>query len=79
MMYDCFDPTPPLPPQSFLSLVNLLSSPHAVWELLGHQPLPNKAEYNLREMPISLTVSLDVNTDPHTLRGECLTCHMYDS
>jgi hypothetical protein len=31
-------------------MVNLLSSPHAVWELLGQQPLPNKAEYNLREM-----------------------------
>lgn len=69
MMYDCFDPTPPLPPQSFLSLVNLLSSPHAVWELLGQQPLPNKAEYNLREMPTSVTVS----PDPHTLPGECWT------
>ncbi|CAB1342797.1 unnamed protein product [Coregonus sp. 'balchen'] len=34
---------------SFLSLVNLLSSPHA-------QPLPKKAEYNLREMPTSITI-----------------------
>uniref|UniRef100_A0A8C8JAJ0 Protein broad-minded n=1 Tax=Oncorhynchus tshawytscha TaxID=74940 RepID=A0A8C8JAJ0_ONCTS len=53
--------------KSFLSLVNLLSSPHAVWELLGQQPLPNKAEYNLREMPTSITDLIDrliaVNSD----------------
>uniref|UniRef100_A0A673Y927 Protein broad-minded n=1 Tax=Salmo trutta TaxID=8032 RepID=A0A673Y927_SALTR len=53
--------------KSFLSLVNLLSSPHAVWELLGQQPLPNKAEYNLREMPTSVTDLIDrliaVNSD----------------
>uniref|UniRef100_A0A8C7JFI3 Protein broad-minded n=1 Tax=Oncorhynchus kisutch TaxID=8019 RepID=A0A8C7JFI3_ONCKI len=53
--------------KSFLSLVNLLSSSHAVWELLGQQPLPNKAEYNLREMPTSITDLIDrliaVNSD----------------
>ncbi|CAB1340326.1 unnamed protein product [Coregonus sp. 'balchen'] len=53
--------------KSFLSLVNLLSSPHAVWELLGQQSLPNKAEYNLREMPTSITDLIDrliaVNSD----------------
>uniref|UniRef100_A0A8C7LMH5 Protein broad-minded n=1 Tax=Oncorhynchus mykiss TaxID=8022 RepID=A0A8C7LMH5_ONCMY len=53
--------------KSFLSLVNLLSSPHAMWELLGQQPLPNKAEYNLREMPTSITDLIDrliaVNSD----------------
>uniref|UniRef100_A0A6Q2XXI1 Protein broad-minded n=1 Tax=Esox lucius TaxID=8010 RepID=A0A6Q2XXI1_ESOLU len=53
--------------KSFLSLVNLLSSPYAVWELLGQQPLPNKAEYNLREIPASITDLIDrliaVNSD----------------
>ncbi|KAM7396009.1 hypothetical protein PAMA_007339 [Pampus argenteus] len=37
----------------FLSLVNLLSS-HSVWELLGRQPLANKSQYSLREMPTSI-------------------------
>ncbi|XP_022517701.2 protein broad-minded [Astyanax mexicanus] len=45
--------------KSFVTLVNLLSSPHAVWELLGHQALPNKIEYNLREMPTSIIDVMD--------------------
>ncbi|XP_059368287.1 protein broad-minded isoform X2 [Carassius carassius] len=53
--------------QSFLSLVNLLSSPHAVWELLGHQALPDKTEYNLREMATSVLDLMDrliiINSD----------------
>uniref|UniRef100_A0A671QM44 Protein broad-minded n=1 Tax=Sinocyclocheilus anshuiensis TaxID=1608454 RepID=A0A671QM44_9TELE len=53
--------------KSFLSLVNLLSSPHAVWELLGHRALPNKTEYNLREMPTSVLDLMDrliiINSD----------------
>ncbi|XP_051731318.1 protein broad-minded isoform X1 [Ctenopharyngodon idella] len=53
--------------KSFLSLVNLLSSPHAVWELLGHRALPNKTEYNLREMATSVLDLIDrliiINSD----------------
>ncbi|KAI7800130.1 putative protein broad-minded, partial [Triplophysa rosa] len=53
--------------KSFLSLVNLLSSPHAVWELLGRRTLPNKTEYNLREMASSVLDLMDrliiVNSD----------------
>ncbi|KAJ8396241.1 hypothetical protein AAFF_G00021080 [Aldrovandia affinis] len=53
--------------KSFLALVNLLSSSHAVCELLGHQILPNKAEYPLREMPTSIVDLMDrliiVNSD----------------
>uniref|UniRef100_A0AAR2JZZ3 Protein broad-minded n=1 Tax=Pygocentrus nattereri TaxID=42514 RepID=A0AAR2JZZ3_PYGNA len=53
--------------KSFLTLVNLMSSPHAVWELLGHQTLPNKTEYNLREMPTSIIDVMDrlvvINSD----------------
>ncbi|KAJ8009026.1 hypothetical protein DPEC_G00084570 [Dallia pectoralis] len=53
--------------KSFLSLVNLLSSSYAVWELLRQQPLTNKAEYNLREIPASITDLVDrliaVNSD----------------
>ncbi|XP_051511088.1 protein broad-minded isoform X2 [Myxocyprinus asiaticus] len=53
--------------KSFLSLVNLLSSPHAVWELLAHQALPNKTEYNLREMATSVFDLMDrliiINSD----------------
>uniref|UniRef100_UPI003AAA5ADE protein broad-minded-like n=1 Tax=Centroberyx gerrardi TaxID=166262 RepID=UPI003AAA5ADE len=45
--------------KSFLSLVNLLSSPQSVWELLGQQPLPNKSEYTLREMPTSVPDLID--------------------
>ncbi|KAL2792495.1 protein broad-minded isoform 1 [Daubentonia madagascariensis] len=36
--------------KSFLALVNLLSYP-VVYELVGNQDLPNKAEYSLREVP----------------------------
>ncbi|XP_026174854.1 protein broad-minded isoform X1 [Mastacembelus armatus] len=43
----------------FLSLVNLLSSSHSVWELLGRQPLANKSEYTLREMPTSIPDLID--------------------
>uniref|UniRef100_A0A8C1MB48 Protein broad-minded n=1 Tax=Cyprinus carpio TaxID=7962 RepID=A0A8C1MB48_CYPCA len=53
--------------KSFLSLVNLLSSPHAMWELLGHRALPNKNEYNLREMATSVLDLMDrliiINSD----------------
>uniref|UniRef100_A0A8C7Z9G3 Protein broad-minded n=1 Tax=Oryzias sinensis TaxID=183150 RepID=A0A8C7Z9G3_9TELE len=51
----------------FLSLVNLLSSSQSVWELLHQQPLPNKSEYSLREMPTSIPDLIDrliaVNSD----------------
>ncbi|KAK5852652.1 hypothetical protein PBY51_006503 [Eleginops maclovinus] len=53
--------------KSFLSLVNLLSSSQAIWELLGRQPLANKSEYTLREMPTCIPDMIDrliaVNTD----------------
>uniref|UniRef100_A0A665V1G2 Protein broad-minded n=1 Tax=Echeneis naucrates TaxID=173247 RepID=A0A665V1G2_ECHNA len=53
--------------KSFLSLVNLLSSSQSVWELLGQQPLANKCEYTLREMPSSIPDLIDrliaVNSD----------------
>ncbi|XP_041951920.1 protein broad-minded isoform X1 [Alosa sapidissima] len=45
--------------KSFLTLVNLLSSPYATWELLGGQALPNKSSYNLREMPTSIIDLID--------------------
>ncbi|KAA0708365.1 Protein broad-minded TBC1 domain family member 32 [Triplophysa tibetana] len=49
------------------SSVNLLSSPHAVWELLGRRTLPNNTEYNLREMATSVLDLMDrliiVNSD----------------
>ncbi|XP_041660694.1 protein broad-minded [Cheilinus undulatus] len=51
----------------FLSLVNLLSSSQSVWELLGGQPLADKSEYTLREMPTSIPDLIDrliaVNSD----------------
>ncbi|XP_015227210.1 PREDICTED: protein broad-minded [Cyprinodon variegatus] len=53
--------------KSFLSLVNLLSSSLAVWELLGRQLLANKSEYTLRETPTSIPDLIDrlvaVNSD----------------
>ncbi|KAM4632881.1 protein broad-minded [Polymixia lowei] len=53
--------------KSFLSLVNLLSSPQSMWELLGQQPLANKADYTLREMPTTIPDLIDrlivVNSD----------------
>uniref|UniRef100_A0A4W6EPP2 Protein broad-minded n=1 Tax=Lates calcarifer TaxID=8187 RepID=A0A4W6EPP2_LATCA len=53
--------------KSFLSLVNLLFSSQSVWELLGRQPLANKSEYTLREMPTSIPDLIDrliaVNSD----------------
>ncbi|GLD49786.1 protein broad-minded-like protein [Lates japonicus] len=45
--------------KSFLSLVNLLFSSQSVWELLGRQPLANKSEYTLREMPTSIPDLID--------------------
>ncbi|XP_007897852.2 LOW QUALITY PROTEIN: protein broad-minded [Callorhinchus milii] len=45
--------------KSFLALVNLLSSFHAVYELIGNQPLPNKATYSLREVPGSILDLID--------------------
>ncbi|XP_026048182.1 protein broad-minded-like [Astatotilapia calliptera] len=55
------------PLQSFLYLVNLLSSSQSVWQLLGRQSLANKSEYTLREMPTSIPDLIDrliaVNSD----------------
>lgn len=45
------------PFQSFLSLVNLLSSSQSVWKLVSRQPLANKSNYTLREMPTTVPVS----------------------
>ncbi|KAG9492911.1 hypothetical protein GDO78_001069 [Eleutherodactylus coqui] len=45
--------------KSFLALVNLLSSFHAVYELLGKQHLPSKNEYSLREVPTSFVDVFD--------------------
>ncbi|XP_058470167.1 protein broad-minded [Solea solea] len=59
--------------KSFLSLVNLLSSSRSVWELLGQQPLANKSEYTLREMPTSVPdlidrlISVDSDAKIHSL------------
>uniref|UniRef100_A0A6I8NMV1 Protein broad-minded n=1 Tax=Ornithorhynchus anatinus TaxID=9258 RepID=A0A6I8NMV1_ORNAN len=44
--------------KSFLALVNLLSSP-AVYELIGNQDIPNKAEYSLREVPTCIIDLID--------------------
>ncbi|XP_006879052.1 PREDICTED: protein broad-minded [Elephantulus edwardii] len=44
--------------KSFLALVTLLSSP-AVYELVGNQELPNKAEYCLREVPTCIIDIID--------------------
>uniref|UniRef100_A0A8C9AKX6 Protein broad-minded n=1 Tax=Prolemur simus TaxID=1328070 RepID=A0A8C9AKX6_PROSS len=44
--------------QSFLALVNLLSYP-VVYELVGNQDLPNKAEYSLREVPTCVIDIID--------------------
>ncbi|CAK7301620.1 Protein broad-minded [Vulpes lagopus] len=44
--------------KSFLGLVNLLPYP-AVYELVGNQDLPNKAEYSLREVPTCVLDILD--------------------
>ncbi|XP_070079792.1 protein broad-minded isoform X3 [Equus przewalskii] len=44
--------------KSFLALVNLLSYP-AVYELVGNQDLPNKAEYSLREVPTCVIDIID--------------------
>uniref|UniRef100_A0A3P8UNG1 TBC1 domain family, member 32 n=1 Tax=Cynoglossus semilaevis TaxID=244447 RepID=A0A3P8UNG1_CYNSE len=53
--------------KSLLSLVNLLSSSHSVWELLCQQPLANKSDYTLREIPTSIPDLMDrlisVNSD----------------
>ncbi|XP_059837464.1 protein broad-minded isoform X4 [Hypanus sabinus] len=45
--------------KSFLALANLLSSYQAVYELIGNLPLPNKAEYSLREVPSSIVDVID--------------------
>ncbi|KAM3934335.1 protein broad-minded [Leptodactylus fuscus] len=45
--------------KSFLALLNLLSSYHAVYELLGKQQLPSKEEYSLREFPSSFVDVFD--------------------
>ncbi|XP_045654529.1 protein broad-minded isoform X2 [Ursus americanus] len=44
--------------KSFLGLVNLLPYP-AVYELVGNQDLPNKAEYSLREVPTCVVDIID--------------------
>ncbi|KAG8123889.1 hypothetical protein E2320_019239, partial [Naja naja] len=50
----------------FLALINLLSCP-AVYELIGDQEIPNKAEYSLREVPTDVVDIIDrlivVNTE----------------
>lgn len=56
------------PLQSFLYLVNLLSSSQSVWQLLGRQSLANKSEYTLREMPTSIPVSVFLLLLFHTLQ-----------
>ncbi|XP_062889989.1 protein broad-minded isoform X2 [Mobula hypostoma] len=45
--------------KSFLALANILSSYQAVYELIGNLPLPNKAEYSLREVPSSIVDVID--------------------
>ncbi|XP_061669175.1 LOW QUALITY PROTEIN: protein broad-minded [Syngnathoides biaculeatus] len=45
--------------KSFLSLVNLLSSSQSAWQLLAGQPLANKSEYTLREVPTSVPDLID--------------------
>ncbi|XP_077600350.1 protein broad-minded [Stigmatopora nigra] len=45
--------------KSFLSLVNLLSSSLSVWQLVAGQPLANKSEYTLREVPSSVPDLID--------------------
>ncbi|XP_061900849.1 protein broad-minded isoform X1 [Entelurus aequoreus] len=45
--------------KSFLSLVNVLSSYQSVWQLLAGQPLANKTEYTLREVPSSVPDVID--------------------
>ncbi|XP_077408254.1 protein broad-minded isoform X2 [Vanacampus margaritifer] len=45
--------------KSFLALVNLLSSPQSVWQLLAGQPLANKSDYTLREVPSSVPDLID--------------------
>ncbi|XP_049613503.1 protein broad-minded [Syngnathus scovelli] len=45
--------------KSFLSLVNLLSSSQSVWQLLSGQPLADKKEYTLREVPSSVPDLID--------------------
>lgn len=62
-----------LSPQSFLSLVNLLSSSHSVWELLAQQPLANKTEYTLREVPGSVPVSGFSHLVFHSLCSDLLS------
>ncbi|XP_036173804.1 protein broad-minded isoform X1 [Myotis myotis] len=44
--------------KSFLGLVTLLSYP-AIYELVGNQDLPNKAEYSLREVPTCIIDIID--------------------
>ncbi|KAM5325186.1 protein broad-minded [Glossophaga mutica] len=44
--------------KSFLALVNFLSYP-AIYELVGNQDLPNKAEYSLREVPTCIIDIID--------------------
>ncbi|KAG8588269.1 hypothetical protein GDO81_005927 [Engystomops pustulosus] len=45
--------------KSFLALINLLSSYHSVYELLGKQHLPSKGDYSLREVPTSFVDVFD--------------------
>nr|XP_057920239.1 protein broad-minded [Doryrhamphus excisus]XP_057920246.1 protein broad-minded [Doryrhamphus excisus]XP_057920253.1 protein broad-minded [Doryrhamphus excisus]XP_057920261.1 protein broad-minded [Doryrhamphus excisus] len=45
--------------KSFLSLVNVLSASQSLWQLLAGQPLANKIEYTLREVPSSVADVID--------------------
>lgn len=42
--------------QSLIKLLNVLSSFHAVYELLGDKTLPKKESYGFREIPDSVVV-----------------------
>ncbi|KAM7137179.1 protein broad-minded isoform 3-T4 [Molossus nigricans] len=60
--------------KSFLALVTLLSYP-AIYELVGNQGLPNKAEYSLREVP---TCIIDIIDRLIILNSEAKICSLFN-
>ncbi|XP_036104217.1 protein broad-minded isoform X6 [Molossus molossus] len=60
--------------KSFLALVTLLSYP-AIYELVGNQDLPNKAEYSLREVP---TCIIDIIDRLIILNSEAKICSLFN-
>uniref|UniRef100_A0A8C5K043 Protein broad-minded n=1 Tax=Jaculus jaculus TaxID=51337 RepID=A0A8C5K043_JACJA len=60
--------------KSFLALVNLLSFP-ALYELVGHQELPDKAEYSLREVPACI---IDIIDRLIILNSEAKICSLFN-